>query len=248
MNDAPNNHFDHAAITKGNVMIKLYNHGYCWQLFLLAFLFSCSCAQVQMDVIHLKSGGKAVGRIIAKVEGKSVQVKLQSDEILSIDWDNIHDIDKITIDTVAHPIVYYPHRDSISYRTLYLEAGGLGLLYSINYEGSIQNNITIRIGIGSYQFNGYPFGPASFTGIPLIVNYLIGDGSDKIELGIGAEYVNLQNIHNPFGDYAGIVGAASIGYRNQPKGRGFNFRFVLTPFFTLKTASANIGISAGVNF
>jgi hypothetical protein len=68
-----------------------------------------------MDVIHFKSGGKAVGQITRKIEGKSLQLKLQSDEILSIDWDNIKDIDTITIDTSAHSVApNYTHQDTIA--------------------------------------------------------------------------------------------------------------------------------------
>jgi hypothetical protein len=98
-----------------NAMNKILMHRYCWQLFLLTFIFSLLPAQARMDVIHFKSGGKAVGEIVGKVVGKSLQLKLQSGEILSIHWDSIKDIDKTTVDTSTHSTVpNYIHQDTIA--------------------------------------------------------------------------------------------------------------------------------------
>lgn len=110
---------------------------YCWQLFLLCLVFSTLSAQLRIDVVHLKTGGKAVGEIISKIEGKSLQLKLPSDEILSIDWDIIRDIGKTTVDTSRHSAVpnntrqdtvastLFPPQDSLLFKNGDVLAGNI---------------------------------------------------------------------------------------------------------------------------
>jgi hypothetical protein len=70
-------------------------------ILLVTLIYSSSMAQVRKDIIHFKQGGKAIGQIIEKHEGQSIRLKLQSDEILSINWDDIKEIGTITLDTAA---------------------------------------------------------------------------------------------------------------------------------------------------
>ena len=61
-----------------------------------------SSSQNRFDVIHLKSGGKIIGRIIDKTEKQSIHIELHSKEIIVVSWDNIKDIEDLVL---ANPIL-----------------------------------------------------------------------------------------------------------------------------------------------
>ena len=76
----------------------------------------------------------------------------------------------------------------------YVEAAGSGFIYSLNYELQAQHSHWLatgfRAGFGYWHFTrtglGAPNG--SFISIPLLVSSIIGQGSQKFEIGIGYIY------------------------------------------------------------
>jgi hypothetical protein len=69
----------------------------------------------------------------------------------------------------------------------YLELGGNGILYSINFEQVIfkKNNVlTARLGM-SY----FPFWGNSFVVVPFELDYLIGRKRTSLELGVGIDFI-----------------------------------------------------------
>lgn len=108
--------------------------------------------------------------------------------------------------------------------SLYLELGGEGIGLSLNADYRIHPNFSFRMGASTFLF-GYS--------IPFTLSLLTpANPSHHFELGLGAA----------FGEVAGIFGGerepvvyfpAILGYRYQPEGGGFLFRFSFTPLFVL---------------
>ena len=122
-------------------------------------------------------------------------------------------------------------RDATS--SLFVEGGGPGLLYSINYELLFDDDYGIRAGFGyqSLSATGASGGSASvsvFT-VPILANYLVAFGSSALEVGGGATIIKADGAASGNGlamSTSGMVvlGTAIIGYRRQPADGGFQFR------------------------
>jgi hypothetical protein len=140
---------------------------------------------------------------------------------------------------------------------IYLEGLGPGLLYSINYDHRITEHVSLRAGFSTWSIY-FPLvenSDFSFTGFPLIVSYLTGDGSSHFELGIGLVPATIS-----VGDQSGffgtgekasatiVLGTATIGYRIQPPDGGFLLRLCLTPLMNSDRAIMYGGVSVGVGF
>jgi hypothetical protein len=134
-------------------------------------------------------------------------------------------------------------QDTIPKNIIYLEGGGVGVLYSLNYERIISDNLSIRIGYTSWTMGIYG-GSDSFTGIPLLVNYFLYEGNNKVEFGVGLEYARTNE-----SDYRHtIIAVGTIGYRYQPKDGGFHFRIGVVPIIGFGKFSVIFGISMGFYF
>lgn len=88
---------------------------------------------------------------------------------------------------------------------IYLEVLGNSVLGCLNYERMIGESFSVRIG-------------ALFTATAMI-NYFIGSGSHKLEIGGGATF-----------GYGYLGPTLTLGYRYQPKEGGFVFKAGFTPF------------------
>jgi hypothetical protein len=146
---------------------------------------------------------------------------------------------KILFLSVLFPLSTLLAQDTIAKNVIYLEGGGVGGLYSYNYERMINKDISIRIGYSSWKWR--MFGLASVKCIPLIINFLQGDGNGKTELGIGIEYVEVGP--DPYSTNIFVVG--TICYRYQPNDGGFHFRIGFVPMFGF--GRNQIGITFGVS-
>jgi len=141
---------------------------------------------------------------------------------------------------------------------IYLEGGGQGILYSINYDRRLWSHIGIRAGFSSWSIPFFLFavGELKFTGFPIIVNYLSGESTiHNLEVGIGIvpTIVSFQGREIFFGSEVEgegrvVLGTATLGYRAQPPNGGFVFRIGLTPLFTFKEAQLWGGLSVGFAF
>lgn len=120
--------------------------------------------------------------------------------------------------------------------SFFLEGGGPGLLYSVNYERVVENNFGLRIGFSYTSLSASAGGAsasASFIAIPVVASYLgLREGNHILELGGGATAVYVSGAGS-FGAFAGSasglvpLGTALIGYRRQPVNGGFQFRIGL---------------------
>ncbi len=104
-----------------------------------------------------------------------------------------------------------------STQTIYFEALGNGLIYSLNFDNLIAHNgrsgLSSRFGLSFYPV----FGTTDFPKIvvPIELNYLSG-GERMFEVGLGASFSDYGNHFWP---------SLRIGYRRQPVDGGFFFRF-----------------------
>jgi hypothetical protein len=140
----------------------------------------------------------------------------------------------------------------IATNSIYFEALGNGITYSINYDRMFTENLGARIGF-SY-LSELDFIVISFKNlvtIPVTMNYFLGSGDNKFELGAGFTYVSIDKadvfIFEGHGG-SGVAGTATIGYRYQQPGGGFLFRIGFTPLFNGKGILATGGISIGTSF
>jgi hypothetical protein len=150
----------------------------------------------------------------------------------------------------------YEMRQETQFRrnALYVELGGQGLLYSINYEHRIGQHLSLRAGFTSWSFHGglltiLGIEKLSMTAFPVMVNYLTSPmKSSHLEIGAGVMpsffsgktlFTGSEGADNQ----SLLVGTASIGYRYQPPDGGFFFRVALTPLL-----GRNIGYTGGLSF
>jgi len=139
---------------------------------------------------------------------------------------------------------------------VYLEMGGNGIFYSVNYERFITEDIAARIGVGYLSFgeSSYNGSSVSFTSVPLMVNYLgVGKLNHRLELGGGLVIVHLSarasdGVATAFGEGSFIGGTASIAYRYVPLDGGFNFKVAFTPLLSAVVTVPTLGLSFGTAF
>ncbi len=228
-------------------------------LFLFAALSlistSISFSQEKFDVIYLKSGGKVIGTIIDKRENQSVVIQLQSGDTMTIQWSEIKSFDVF----VARPkpidsTLIINKIEEAPNNAIYFEAGGPGILYSINYDRMITDDISLRLGYSSWGFTLLS-SSGSFTGIPIMINDLMGDGNSKFEIGVGIEFVDATTTSSFLGFTPSStntvntsVGIATLGYRYQPRGGGLHFRAVCNPMFGSGGVRVTFGLSLGACF
>ena len=143
-----------------------------------------------------------------------------------------------------------------AHNAIYVELLGQGLLYSINYDFRFSDHVSLRAGFSSWSIPAVPFFPSSdlsFTGFPVMLNYLSGTGDSHLELGIGfipatASVSGTFLGENLSGGSTLIIGTGTIGFRLQPREGGFVFRVGFTPFITSDGIKPSIGLSLGSAF
>lgn len=123
--------------------------------------------------------------------------------------------------------------------SVFLEAGGNGVIYSLNYDRFLTDSFGGRIGLmyaSAPRVSGY----TSMTIVPVIAEYFVGSGSNKLELGAGAGFFSSRRYKTDFaqgGPYEYLSNHSSTlwtlvaGYRSEPIDGGFLFRAVITPSF-----------------
>lgn len=118
--------------------------------------------------------------------------------------------------------------------TVYVEGLGAGLLYSVNYERLVIEDLAVRGGFGYWSATvsaGDASSSSSVLTLPVTASYL-GIGSKKhiLELGGGMTFAIFSGAANSglasaSGDGMSILTDALLGYRLHPvDGAGFNFR------------------------
>lgn len=130
---------------------------------------------------------------------------------------------------------------------LYLELGGNGLIYSINYERLLSENVTLRGGFGVTP--GIIFAEGTFIHIPVTASYLIGSETSKFEAGLGATYFSGTDVEVfglPAGDQSLVFLTGIVGYRYISPG-GFVFRIFFTPLYS-KESDPDFIPTGGLSF
>lgn len=140
---------------------------------------------------------------------------------------------------------------------VFVEFGGNGLVYSINYERFLSQDFSLRAGVGYLSLGSSEFdggSSASLTTVPLMANYLgVGRYNHRLELGGGVVLMHMSartydGIGSDFG--SGFLAAATgcIGYRYAPLDGGFNFKAGFTPLLSSFGLLPLAGVSFGAVF
>jgi hypothetical protein len=122
--------------------------------------------------------------------------------------------------------------------SVYAEGLGAGLLYSINYERLVTEDIGVRAGFGYWSVSSSASSDgttatssASALTIPITVSYLgVRGRKSALEVGGGLTVLHLSGSSSGFGvssngSDTSALGVAMIGYRLHPvDGAGFQFR------------------------
>lgn len=149
-------------------------------------------------------------------------------------------------------------KEDIARDAIYGELLGPGILYSINYEHLITPHVSLRGGFSKWSVPSAFLlvdGSVDFTGFPITLNYLAGEGNSRLELGAGLVPI-LLSVDGQVILFGGSVrgrasvvsGTATIGYRYQPVDGGFVFRIGFTPILLFKRLIPTGGLSMGVAF
>ena len=151
--------------------------------------------------------------------------------------------------------------------SIYLELLGSGILYSVNYEYFIKDDMPLRTGVGRWSFETFFFEDVHTT-IPLTFSILKGEGNHKLELGGGCLFHRIyseveplsigspsDSILNKFREHeVYLLGylLGVVGYRYQKSKRGILFRLTYTPAVSTILDVPNqliwFGLSAGYIF
>jgi hypothetical protein len=118
--------------------------------------------------------------------------------------------------------------------SVFIEGGGPGLLYSLNYELLFDDDFGLRVGF-SYQSlsatasSGSGTASVSFITVPILASYLVSFGSSALELGGGATLIRADGAASGnglavSGPGTNVVGTAIMGYRRQPFDGGLQLR------------------------
>jgi hypothetical protein len=129
---------------------------------------------------------------------------------------------------------------------IYLELGGNGLIYSLNYDYRFNTDWSARAGV-MYL----PIEDVTLTIVPIIANYLYGN-NHMLEIGAGIAYVGIsfETDDDEFFSFSGsgVVGTGTFGYRYQKVDGGFVFRAGITPIFGAGGFLPWAGLSLGYAF
>lgn len=150
-----------------------------------------------------------------------------------------------------------PSTYEIPKQSIYLELGGNGIFYSLNYDVLFKNGYGIRLG-GSYLYSSFgrtiggERGPYSRIGesnalIGVVMGQkMFGDTSSKFEMGAGFMFGTIYDAEN--WDYIKPPGLTfSAGYRLFPDDPGkFTFKAAFTPIIDRDGFHPRFGISLGV--
>jgi len=135
---------------------------------------------------------------------------------------------------------------------LYVELGGNGGVWSLNYERFVTDDVSLRAG-GSYMSVSDSLGTSvSLLTFPLTVSWLgLRSGSHALEIGAGVVFASATVSTSSFGAEAfgsGVIGTGILGYRLAPLDGGFTLRLAFTPLFGEGGFFASGGLALGGMF
>ncbi len=132
-------------------------------------------------------------------------------------------------------------------QNIFVEFLGQGLLFTANYDTRFskrRNGLGGRIGIGAIGSDG-----DNLVTIPVSLNYLLGNGKNFFEIGLGATYLSVPDDFFFSDGSNSVIGTMAFMYRLQPIKSGFSFRGGFTPIFDSKGfIPYYVGLSLGYTF
>jgi hypothetical protein len=145
--------------------------------------------------------------------------------------------------------------------SIFLELGGNGLVYSINYEIRFLDQFSGRAGFGFFNVSVYEpdRGVDQAVGValmPLMINTFIGRGTHQLEVGLGpllslagtgVDRVERGSAYVEVDDLSIAGYTSALGYRYQRRGGGLLLRAMLTPFYSGE-AQLWGGVSLGLSY
>lgn len=134
---------------------------------------------------------------------------------------------------------------------VFIEVGGNGFIYSLNYSRVFDNFINVRIGVsaGEIRLGGQSFFEvkAHAIALPLTASILYGQGNNRLEFGLGA--VRIRSLIDITGarvvNNARFIASGLVGFVHQPKERGVLFRASFTPMLIDNRLVPWFGVSVG---
>lgn len=150
-----------------------------------------------------------------------------------------------------------PSTYEIPKQSIYLELGGNGIFYSLNYDALFKSGYGIRLG-GSYLYSSFgktiggERGPYSRIGesnafIGLVMGQkMVGKNASKLEVGAGLMFGTIYDADD--WNYVKPPGLTfSAGYRFFPDDPGkFTFKAAFTPIIDRNGFHPRFGISLGM--
>lgn len=117
-----------------------------------------------------------------------------------------------------------PQTKRTASNSVFLEVGGPGIIYSLNYDRMLCEMFSLRVGATYFAFHELYDDYAGYFFAPVVANLLLGSAQHKFEAGLGV----VPGWAFPFraGDYSGFQfnQVALAGYRYAPTGGGLTFR------------------------
>lgn len=129
---------------------------------------------------------------------------------------------------------------------VYGEFLGNGLLFTANYDFRFkqrQKGLGMRVGLGFFGGSG-----GGIITIPVAINNLSGRAPNYLEVGLGATYASFTDSDDFFEGASSVLIIPSIGYRYQPRAKGFTGRIAFTPLIAGGGFITYGGLSAGYKF
>jgi hypothetical protein len=121
---------------------------------------------------------------------------------------------------------------SLPKNTFFLELGGNGMFYSLNYDRILLDRPTWKIAarIGGMYFPGLGESNRHMIGLPLEISYLKGRNNHHLEVGLGftSVYDTYPLAETQLRELA-VMGVGRIGYRYQKREGGLFFKTGFTP-------------------
>ena len=150
----------------------------------------------------------------------------------------------------APPAAAQSTDDIYSRNAVYLELGGQGIFYTVNYEHRFAKFFACRAGFTHFTLTDFFFSDLTITAFPLMAVFLMGGTDHFFEIGAGVIPTIAESGFRwiPASSTMGIVGTAHLGYRYQPADGGFMFRASVPVFVTENGAGAWGGVSFGYAF
>ena len=125
---------------------------------------------------------------------------------------------------------------------IFVEFFGNGILYSINYERHVSNNIYTRVGFATYS----PELTKVFS-VPLTASCHLNYRKSFLEVGGGATYFSFPLDYDIWDDIEGFALTGILGYGLNAN-KSLVIRFLYTPFYLGNGIISSGGISFGIRF